>query len=540
MILLVLLITSCQTGVGSPFETKPTPFLPENTATPAANMDPTLFVSAGVPFYWQSSISKIPGVIFTTKKADARLVFEPLAKPPEGQVLFSSLIVYAVVAPFFTVADGLSEDQLRALWDGFPDDLVFQNILVSENTANVLTEIWGGRGGNVRTAPENSLLSIAEENPGTIAIIPFDQLTPRWKVLKIDGKSPIDKPMETGNNPLSIIFYLYPVGGDGAQYSPIAQSFNTLLPVTNRDESKMTVLIMTGTTALTRGTAYKIEKYGTDYPIEAVKDWFLSADLRHVSNEIPFVEDCPPGDIYATSLQFCARPDFIEVLENIGINVVELTGNHENDYGRENFTSTIKEYNDRGWLIYGGGLNEKDAKQPVMIVNNDNKIAFIGCNYVGPVTVWATEDQPGAAECDFEYMTAWIKKLKEFGYVVVTTFQHQESLMYRYNEKYSETFKIMAEAGADIVQGSQSHFAMSMEFLGNSFIHYGLGNFLFDQMDYEIEGQRREFINRHIIYDGRYISTELLTTLLEDYSRPTPMTEEERAEFLEIIFNESQ
>ena len=35
---------------------------------------------------------------------------------------------------------------------------------------------------------------------------------------------------------------------------------------------------------------------------------------------------------------------------------------------------------------------------------------------------------------------------------------------------------------------------------------------------------RREFIDRHVFYDGKYLGVELLTALLEDYSRPSPMT----------------
>jgi poly-gamma-glutamate synthesis protein (capsule biosynthesis protein) len=48
---------------------------------------------------------------------------------------------------------------------------------------------------------------------------------------------------------------------------------------------------------------------------------------------------------------------------------------------------------------------------------------------------------------------------------------------------------------------------------------------------------RNLFIDRHVFYDGRYISTELLTYRLEDYSRPRPMTEDERRLFLEQIFS---
>ena len=53
------------------------------------------------------------------------------------------------------------------------------------------------------------------------------------------------------------------------------------------------------------------------------------------------------------------------------------------------------------------------------------------------------------------------------------------------------------------------------------------------------EGIRREFIDRYVIYDGQLISVELLTNMLEDFSRPRMMTPEERSAFLFEYFTES-
>jgi len=100
-------------------------------------------------------------------------------------------------------------------------------------------------------------------------------------------------------------------------------------------------------------------------------------------------------------------------------------------------------------------------------------------------------------------------------------------------------FQFVADAGADIVSGSQAHYAQRMEFHNNSFIHYGLGNLFFDQMGDQAwmpRGIRREFLDRYVIYDGKFISAELITALLEDYSRPRLMTEQERAKFLNEYF----
>ena len=72
--------------------------------------------------------------------------------------------------------------------------------------------------------------------------------------------------------------------------------------------------------------------------------------------------------------------------------------------------------------------------------------------------------------------------------------------------------------------------------MGDTFVHYGLGNFLFDQM---YEGNRRGFLDRHIFYDGKYISTELMTIILEDGAQPRPMNIAERQALLEAVFEKS-
>ncbi len=77
-----------------------------------------------------------------------------------------------------------------------------------------------------------------------------------------------------------------------------------------------------------------------------------------------------------------------------------------------------------------------------------------------------------------------------------------------------------------------------MEFLGDSFIHYGLGNLFFDQYDVS-PATRQGFIDRHVFYDGRYIGSELLTIQFVDYARPRPMTADERRDVLSKVFKAS-
>jgi poly-gamma-glutamate capsule biosynthesis protein CapA/YwtB (metallophosphatase superfamily) len=170
-------------------------------------------------------------------------------------------------------------------------------------------------------------------------------------------------------------------------------------------------------------------------------------------------------------------------------------------------------------------------------------LAFIGCNIVGPPGDWATDTRPGSAPCDFDQMQVEITRLRSDGFLPIVTFQYNEYYQSTPTDYEQRDFRKMAVAGAVIVSGSQAHMPATMEFDNNSFIHYGLGNLFFDQMSHLmpdgslIYDTRNVFVDRHVFYAGRYIGTELLTYIIEDYSRPRLMTESERIHFLQSIFS---
>lgn len=537
---IILLVTGC--SILPTINQSIPPTIGSMTVTPTSFQPEAkkLFLSPGIPEEWRQKVINSGEIEITTKLEPGNVRLSQ-SHPANGESVFAEFsLIYAVVVPFPTVDDDISMKEIQDLWEGNPQG-DYNELLIDGKTANVFTEYFGkALSASVSVLDELQIQGRAWESTSAIAIIPFEELNPRWKVLKIDGISPLDKPMDVSSYPLTITYFLVGLSEDATMLEPAIEKVRALLPATNREESKMTVVVTSGTTALVRTTAYKIENHGINYPISEVKEWFTKADIRHVSNEISFSEDCPDPDPWTTSLRFCSREKYLPVLQNLGINVVELTGNHLNDYGPEKLVETIGIYAKNKMDYYGGGLNLLDAKKPLKLESNGNKIAFIGCNYVGPKTDFATDTLAGTAPCDLPWLYDQIQSLKTEGYVVITTYQHNEVYVYMYDEVYQTAFVEAAEAGADFIQGSQAHFPMGFEFSGNSLIHYGLGNFLFDQMDYPVDGTRREFIDRHVIYDGKYINTELLTALLTDWSKPVPMTGEERIQFLSDIFKASK
>ena len=106
---------------------------------------------------------------------------------------------------------------------------------------------------------------------------------------------------------------------------------------------------MTGVTALVRATAFTMEQQGITYPGEDVRSWLLSADITHISNEVPFAENCPDPDPVQADVRFCSRDAYVGLLEDIGADVLELTGDHFQDWGTEAMLHTLDMYRQRGW-----------------------------------------------------------------------------------------------------------------------------------------------------------------------------------------------
>jgi hypothetical protein len=529
---------------GTGWTETPTPFLPEyflalaqspsgatsiNSypgATSTINLDKEIWVSPAVPTNLTNYLTK-GGFQISNDQQKSKYQF---IAQPTGSTSKSTWI-YALVAPFPTSTDDVKWMDLQAIWRGETSSAISGLLIwMDAGTLEAMSSLLGSPAANiVRITSTEKLIEAAWTSRPSWAIVPFESLQPSWKVLKIDGQFPISNKFNIDGYPLKVFF----------GFSKGKTPSDIVLPVSNRDPKKISVLAMTGVTAFVRATAAKMEKKGVLYPGEGIRDWLLEADLTHISNEIPFSEDCPYPNPNQETLVFCSDPKYISLLEDIGTDIVELTGNHFQDWGSAATLFTIDMYKQRNWLYFGGGIDNNDARAAKTIINNGNKFAFIGCNPAGPSFAWATDYQPGAASCDYAWMQSEISRLRSEDYLPVVTFQYNESYSVYPLPDQIQVFQSMVNAGAVIVSGSQAHFPQTMEIFNGSFIHYGLGNLFFDQMDYPVVGTRREFIDRHVFYDGIYISTELLTSMLEDYSRPRPMTQEERSIFLEEIFKAS-
>ena len=522
-----------------------------------------IFVDKSIPFKIWVLINQVLRQVFdhfdnvsyriVFDRDEAEILFDLGRSGSEDQKL-KEPYYYAPVISFYSMIEEITFEELAEIWRGSKNtamdisgDEIPVTLLVLENDIVTLRKILGTESTkNLRPVESYELYSSLKDNENTIGVIPFELIRPGLKVLTLDGLSVLDRDLDGREYNLALGMEV--VYGDSLTNMEIVERVEKEFYsdiFTNRRSEDLVSIIMTGVTAMTRQVASRMDANGVFYPAEKIADILHDADITHISNEVSFVEDCYAAK--SNTMVFCSKPEYMELLKFIDADIIELTGNHIIDYGREWFEYTIDMYDSEEIPYFGGGRNLEDALTPAFFDINGYKFAFIGANTFGPSSSWATEDSAGSApvntlddeakEEDMQKYEDMIGELVSEDYNVIFTFQYVETYNYSPTRQQVEDFERMSEAGAVVVSGSQAHQPQGIEIRENGFINYGLGNLFFGQaLDLPV---KQGLIAKHIFYEGDYINTILITTFIEDFSQPRPTEGQEREELLESVFNAS-
>ncbi len=517
---------------------------PAHDATPAGGQEPVANVlpspgnphPTAVPALW---LAELPPALddavrdwtagrsyqLLTGAPAAADVFVSWKKPPHPRPL--AQVVLVPTAAFTAGREEVSTSELRRAWrDG--------SLIVTAAAGAALKVLWGEPEAGAAPAvfAVGELAGRLATDDQAMGIVPFDELQPRLKVLAVDGQSALEPGLDVERYPLLAQLW---VGGVPELAQALAAEVDVRGLALNRRPEHLTVLAMTGVTALTRHVALEIEARGDDaWPARRVAGLLAAADLTHVSNEVSFMPGCPPQ---SETTSFCARPEYMATLSLIGADVVELTGNHNLDYGPDYALSSLELYRQAGMGVFGGGADAVQARRPLLIEQHGNRLAFLGYNAFGPGYAWATADGPGAARFSLDAVRADVAAARPLADVIIATVQYTECYTTEPLPGQLADLRAMAEAGADVVIGSQAHQPQALEFLGRRAIFYGLGNLFFDQS--WSDATRSSLIVRHLIYEGRLIAVELIPTVIDDNWQPHVAEGEEREAILREVLGAS-
>lgn len=441
------------------------------------------------------------------------LAAEPMGTQADGVALFVPAAAFP--SPLYT----LDTDTWAALLAG----QLLPKLTVSEAVRDALTAY------GVALHPDTRVLdtALAVENElfrdrSRWTLAPWDGLNLRLRVLLIDEQHPVD---------------MLAAGGYTLAFA------DTATP--NFSPSRLSRVMVSGVTALARGTLNALRANGVEWAAQAIAPITTRADLFHLSSEVSVIDDCPAAPDaprLGGSSSFCGDPDHLRLFALLGADVIELSGNHNADYGHAAYLDTLERLHAGGWATVGGGQTLAEARAPFIWQGAGGSVAWVACNAVGPYYALADDaaGRPGAAACDASWLRAELPRLKAAYDVVILTVQYAEFDQHAPTDAQRRDFATYAAWGADYVGGTQAHFPQALNVIAGyggqqAFVHYGLGNFLFDQTFW---AGVRFLLDELYIYDGHLHTVGVYAGIIDGQGRPRLMTAQERDNFWFVLFNQ--
>ncbi|OHB14361.1 MAG: hypothetical protein A2431_00730 [Candidatus Zambryskibacteria bacterium RIFOXYC1_FULL_39_10] len=205
------------------------------------------------------------------------------------------------------------------------------------------------------------------------------------------------------------------------------------------------------------------ENKGEDYIFSCISNFLNDSDLVVGNLEGPITNNpsVSLGSVIDTpnNYTFTFPPNTAKLLAKNNIKLVNLGNNHIGNFGNEGIVSTKKYLNDAGVNYI---INDKIYRVKI----GEKNVSFVSYNEFGGDVA--------------EKVAQKIKIEKESGQIVFV-YTHWGDEYVEPPKRVKDIAKMFARAGADLIVGSHPHVILSSEKIGDTFVYYSLGNFIFDQ-----------------------------------------------------------
>jgi poly-gamma-glutamate synthesis protein (capsule biosynthesis protein) len=164
-----------------------------------------------------------------------------------------------------------------------------------------------------------------------------------------------------------------------------------------------------------------------------------------------------------------------------GVDVVSVANNHALDYGRVGLADTLDAARRSGVRAVGGGQTAAEAYAPWLAAVRGVRVAFLGFSQVAELWwQWrATAARSGIAVArERARAETAVRAAGTVADVVVVYVHWGVEGSACPTAEMREFARALAGAGADIVLGTHAHLLLGEEWIGQTYVQYGLGNFL--------------------------------------------------------------
>ena len=243
------------------------------------------------------------------------------------------------------------------------------------------------------------------------------------------------------------------------------------------------------------------------------------ADIAMVNLESAITERGIPElkelEVPDARYHYRTSPAALEFLEAAGVDVVSVANNHGADYGSIGLRDTLRAARTSPVAVLGVGRNQRAAFTPYQITVHGTDVAFLagdGSPREGASSVWAAGPAtPGIAAARAARPQALIDAVQSASRdadVVVVYLHWGRELESCPTRKQRTAAQALAAAGADVVVGSHAHVQLGSGWAGETYVNYGLGNFVWYHNHQPETGVLRLRIQHGHVVDDNWVPAE--------------------------------
>ncbi|MER6299448.1 CapA family protein [Kitasatospora sp. NPDC001539] len=225
---------------------------------------------------------------------------------------------------------------------------------------------------------------------------------------------------------------------------------------------------------------------------------------------------------------FRTSPKALSVLKDSGVDVVSMANNHAVDFGADGLTDTLAAKSSSPIPVIGVGRNATEAYAPYTATVRGVKVAVVAASQVEDITnqKWrAGANKPGIASAlDVPALVKAVESAKRQAPVVLVYLHWGEEGKACPTGAQTAVAKKLATAGATAVVGTHAHTMVGSGMLGDTYVGYGFGNFLWYGTSNYPNSNETGVTTLTLTADGKVTGEAFTPATIDDKGIPEPVT----------------
>ena len=210
------------------------------------------------------------------------------------------------------------------------------------------------------------------------------------------------------------------------------------------------------------------------------------SDICMVNNEFPYSNRGTP--LPEKAFTFRSKPENVQLLQEMGVDIVSLANNHAYDHGEEALLDTLDILESAGVKYVGAGRNLSEASEAEVFELNGVRVGILATTQIErldtPETKGATETGAGVLRCfnqtELDHFLNLVTETKKDCDILVVYIHWGTENTDELDWAQPYQADLISKAGADLIVGAHPHCLQGLDSVNGVPVIYSLGNYWFN------------------------------------------------------------